>query len=249
MPPTWEEACATVQEAALAMGEMAGLPIPVLDHKVSMARGHRQAARLDGATLGVSEPSSRACSSRDVDEEQGVRNSWWSTRLRTEIFIAWHGRPGEPGFRVEAVYDRWAIQLEGLNRWRMMMDTFHAGLQAWSFDAEVKATAKLAGLLTEHQIKSYMLTGGFFETSKRSGAVYIFRRLRPTIVLLRGREGNYHPSCALCFHPLAYYSQTWAGALVPTDEVVASLLMMRGDEKGLWRRSNQHPIHRMEAGL
>jgi hypothetical protein len=31
--------------------------------------------------------------------------------------------------------------------------------------------------------------------------------------------------------------------------VIAHLLLMRADEKMLWRRANQHPIDRPECGL
>ncbi len=250
MPPvTWEEAVATIQTAAIEMGELAGVPIPVHDHRIAMAEGHRRARDWEGATLGVTEPSLRVCSSTDVDEQLQVRNTWWSARLKTTITILWHGKPGAPGFKVESVYNRWGVHLDGLNRWRMLLDTMHAGLQTWDLEAEARAMMLLGGLVSEHQMKSYCLTGCFMESSRRSRAVYLFRRLRPTVVLLPGSEGSYHPSCTLCLHPLAYYHGTFAGAMVPTDEVVAHLLLMRGDEPGFWRRANQHSIDRKEAGL
>lgn len=40
-----------------------------------------------------------------------------------------------------------------------------------------------------------------------------------------------------------------AGAMCPTDDVIAHLMLMRGDEVDFWHRSNQHPAHRHEAGL
>lgn len=40
-----------------------------------------------------------------------------------------------------------------------------------------------------------------------------------------------------------------AGAMCPTDDVIAHLSLMRGDEKMFWRRCNQHPAYRPEAGL
>jgi hypothetical protein len=36
------------------------------------------------------------------------------------------------------------------------------------------------------------------------------------------------------------YDGTFAGVMPPTDEVVADLLAMRGDEHFFWRKSNQH---------
>ena len=106
----------------------------------------------------------------------------------------------------------------------------------------------LAGMLRHNQFKKYLLTGSFIESSKRSGVVYMFRKLRPTVAITL-RKGEPKILCALCMHPIAYYQDSWAGAMCPTDDVIAHLMMMRGDEPMLWRRSNQHAAHRSEAGL
>ena len=53
----------------------------------------------------------------------------------------------------------------------------------------------------------------------------------------------------LCMHPIAYYAGSWAGAMCPTDDVIAHLSLMRADEHMFWKRSNQHPPYRPEAGL
>jgi hypothetical protein len=37
--------------------------------------------------------------------------------------------------------------------------------------------------------------------------------------------------------------------MCPTDDVIAHLALMRGDEAMFWRRCNQHPPYRPEAGL
>jgi hypothetical protein len=50
-------------------------------------------------------------------------------------------------------------------------------------------------------------------------------------------------------HPIAYYHGSWAGAMCPTDDVIAHLSLMRGDEAMFWKRSTQHPAYRPEAGL
>jgi len=54
---------------------------------------------------------------------------------------------------------------------------------------------------------------------------------------------------ALCMHPIAYYEDSWAGGMPPTDDVIAHLMLMCGDEPMYWRRSNQHPSWRPEAGI
>ena len=55
--------------------------------------------------------------------------------------------------------------------------------------------------------------------------------------------------CAPCLHPIAYYDGSWAGAMCPTDDVIAHLALMRGDEHMFWRRANQHAPWRREAGV
>ena len=125
---------------------------------------------------------------------------------------------------------------------------------AWGLEQETKALELLSSMTSERQMKQYLLTGMFLETSKRSGVMYVFRRLKPTVALaahpgLPEERGGMSILCTLCMHPIAYYAGSWAGAMCPTDDVIAHLTMMRGDEKMFWRRANQHPPHRPEAGL
>lgn len=84
--------------------------------------------------------------------------------------------------------------------------------------------------------------------------MYVFRRLKPTVAMAASPglpEANRGMKilCSLCQHPIAYYEGSWAGAMVPTDDVIAALAMMRGDEPMFWKRSSQHPPYRPEAGL
>ena len=95
-------------------------------------------------------------------------------------------------------------------------------------------------------MKQYLLTGMFLETSKRSGVHYLFRRLRPTVAI---SPSSTKILCTLCLHPIGYYAESWAGAMCPTDDVVAHLMLMRADEPMFWRRANQHAPWRPEAGL
>lgn len=119
---------------------------------------------------------------------------------------------------------------------------------AWGIEQESRAVNLLATLVGHRAFKQYMLTGMFLESSPRSGVAYLFRRLRPTLALST-REEEVRILCALCMHPVAYYSGSWAGAMCPTDDVIAHLMLMRGDEVMFWRRCNQHPPWRPEAGL
>lgn len=115
---------------------------------------------------------------------------------------------------------------------------------AVTWEAEVTAMERLATHVSDPQYKSYILSGAFIETSKRSGVKYVFRKNAPTLAL---RETNKCPGgdgmkclAALCLHPMAYYKGTSAGSMAPTDEVIAHLTMMRGDEHFYWRKANQH---------
>jgi hypothetical protein len=109
-------------------------------------------------------------------------------------------------------------------------------------------------MISEHQWRMYELTGSFVEYSKRSRLYYIFRKGRPTIVMTeRVKEGwksdRLHMLAVLCLHPIGYYAGTWAGCMTPTDDVIAHLLLMRGDEAEYWGQANQHRPESPEAGL
>ena len=222
-------------------------------HRIQMAPGHRY-QNLNGKVLNPDDPPSREidreCSPEDVGERQRVRNQWWSHRLRTTMWMVWHGEPGDSDFNVELARMPWSIQMEPHLRFNMMLDTMDAGQQAWSADAELLAMEGLQSMVEPGQFDAYVLTGMFMERSRRSQAIYIFRKCRPTVVMLpsRNRE-TWGPACALCLHPIAFYTKTFAGGMVPTDDVIAHLSLMRADEHRYWRLANQHPIDRKEAGI
>ena len=90
--------------------------------------------------------------------------------------------------------------------------------------------------------------GHFAESSEHSLVTYLFRRGRPTIAIRQTEEYS-HPLCALCLHPIGYYGDTWAGAMCPTDEIIAHLLMMLGSEEKFWANANQHSVDRPAAGV
>lgn len=124
-----------------------------------------------------------------------------------------------------------------------------AASQCWKLDAEIKAVEKLRSLVTPVAYRYYVLTGTFLETSPRSKVTYLFRKLRPTLALAPDRDGNMRILAGLCLHPIGYYEGTWAGVMVPTDDVIAHLLMMRGDERRFWSKANHHPPEDVRAGL
>ena len=171
------------------------------------------------------------------DEDVQLVNEFWSSRLRCYILI-WR----------EGGKLTWG-KVPGANHIGMDLHTLGCA-QAWGIEQEHNAIQLLGTMVRHHALKQYLLTGMFLETSERSGITYLFRRLKPTVAIdaRPGRSGTRILAC-LCLHPIGYYSQTWAGAMCPTDDVVAHLTLMRGDEHLFWKRSNQIPPSRPEAGL
>jgi hypothetical protein len=184
------------------------------------------------------ELNKEATTEGDIDEEQcTIINQWWSRKLRTDV-ILWREPDGSLG---------WG-QLPAANHLSHDIKTMACSI-AWSVDAEWKAMSKLEELIPTHLFRGYFLSGMFIETSRRSGVTYVFRRLRPTIALRPDHQGKMRILACLCMHPIGYYADSWAGALCPTDDVMSHLLLMRADEKMFWRRANQIPPYRPEAGL
>lgn len=174
-----------------------------------------------------------------TEPEEGVTfvNRWWSRRLRAEVYV------------YEEDGKRKAATLPHHHRLSMELHTMGCSY-AWGLEQEHNALKLLGTLVKHHIFKQYALTGTFLETSARSGLTYFFRRLRPTVVIDNrpGVESTRIVAC-LCAHPIGYYAETFAGAMTPTDDVVAHLMMMRGDEALFWKRSTQHPPWAPQAGL
>lgn len=196
---------------------------------------------LDGESL-VVEPSypfaeAFAPVSPVVDEDAGLRcrSQFWSTHRSSTIYII-----------EEAGKITWGIK-GGIHHLAYDFATMGCA-DAWGIEQEATALQTLAGLLPHHAFKRYLLSGMFLEASRRSGVTYMFRKLKPTVALTTA-TGQTRILCALCLHPIAYYAGSWAGAMCPTDDVIAHLMLMRGDEKMFWRRANHHAPWLPEAGL
>lgn len=173
----------------------------------------------------------------EIPDGVKLRNTFWSWKYRSEVMV-W-----EEDGKV-----RWG-PIPGANQIGLLMHTLGAS-DAWGIEQESNAINTLGTLLRHRQFKQYLLTGSFMERSARSHVSYLFRRLRPTIAIsTRNGTANAEALCALCLHPIAYYEGSFAGAMCPTDDVISHLMLMRGDEAMYWRRANQHPIHRKEAGV
>lgn len=199
-----------------------GIPMPLDDLTLIIEPTYPRAqdlARISGVRLRNAEADT---------VEVRVRNTFWSTRRGWRV-IVFDDKDG----RVRAM-----AEVGSRHQGDALINTIGAA-DAWGLEQEERAEATLRSMLRPRQWRQYRLTGSFIEMSARSGVSYIFRRLRPTIALRVSRE-RVLPLCALCMHPIAHYGKSWAGAMCPTDDVIAHLAMMRGDEVLFWRRSNQH---------
>lgn len=222
-PMTWEESQQFLMRLADFADEFAGIPMPLAGTVCRVHPSYKFAPVFERPT--------------EPPDDRDYINSWYSYRLRCTLVI-WRDKESKlhHGLIPEA------------NQAALLLSTFEAW-KAWSVQSEINACRTLASLVKPHTYEQYLLLGMFLETSKRSGLTYLFRKLRPTLVLTPHKANEIKILCALCLHPIAYYDGSWAGAMCPTDDVIAHLMMMRGDEAMYWRRANQHhPIHR-EAGI
>ena len=230
---------AALRDVAAQKGEWAGIPMPLQGERLVIEPTYPYAALS-------------AIGARDVDEADDagvkVRNTFWSTKLASRVVIY-----QEADGRI-----RWGID-PGVHHFTQDLQTLGCA-DAWGLEQEETAMRLLSTLVKPRALKQYLLTGMFLETSRRSGLIYMFRRLKPTVALTpRGTrrrsmrrtstDSDVGILAALCLHPIGYYSGSWAGALCPTDDVIAHLMLMRGDEAMFWRRSYQHAPWTPEAGL
>lgn len=220
-------------------GGWSGVAVPVAGLKLVLEPRYKYAALSefrwtegydeDGVRIPIEEESPPQPS------EYSQVNSWWNHRYQLNIVVL-KDNQGRARFTVR-FEDRLAFAIR----------TMDAAV-AWPVEAERKAMKRLAEMVPEDAYDLYVLTGHFAEMSNRSQVTYLFRKGRPTIAIRQTEEYS-HPLCALCLHPIGYYGDTWAGAMCPTDEVIAHLLMMRGSEEKYWANANQHPLHRPAAGV
>lgn len=237
----WATARHQLRFIAEHVGEWAGIPMPIEGGRMVVDKAYPFAEILnppaDADAPGAGEIDVEAADGTEV--RRRIRSRFWSWHRRADVLVL-----ETPDGRVAA--GDWAT-VPRTNHLLNELNTLGAAV-AWGWEQETAALELLEGLVTAHAFKSYCLAGAFLESSPRSGVTYMFRRLRPTIAItMRGA----HPRilAALCLHPIAYYEGSWAGAMCPTDDVVAHLMLMRGDERLFWSRANQHPSWRPEAGL
>lgn len=217
-----------VRRMAQLTSEYAGIPLPLEGHPLVIE------PRYPGADA-IMKMGANVAEDMTVPTHIKKRGSFWSSHKRGLVLI-W-SEHGKLQFGIE----------HGANHISQDLRCLGASA-AWGIEQEANAIQLFATLVSHHQFKQYMLAGMFIETSLRSRTSYIFRRLRPTIALsLRGEAVKI--LCAMCLHPIGYYEGCWAGAMCPTDDVIAHLMLMRGDERMFWSRANQHAPYRPEAAL
>lgn len=216
------------------LGHWAGIPMPLDGHRLVIEPRYPHAEALS-KMIGVRDRPSDHC---DIGPNAKMRNIFYSHKMRCDICI--YEDEGKVGWG-------W---IPAVHHFKMDLDVMDCSV-AWGIEQEHNALQLLGTLIRHHHLKTYLLTGAFAERSKRTGLTYVFRKLRPTVVLeTRGDpSAEVNIKCCLCMHPIGYYEGSWAGAMCPTDDVIAHLMMMRGDEPRFWKLSNQIAAWRPEAGL
>lgn len=229
----WDAIRNKIIELAAEDGEWAGYPLPIDDATLQIEPRHPLYRTLNGATTGDKPTERQPDGDWKIANQWRDRRGWWVTIEKNEQT----GRAR-----------RWiAPHNASTGRLEFLLTTLGAS-RAWSVSAEFTAMQRLKTIIKPTAFRYYLLVGMFLETSQRSGITYLFRKGRPTVAL-SSRAGYMKPLAALCLHPIGYYTGTYAGSMVPTDDLIAHLLMMRGDEWKFWSKCNQHECHVAEAGV
>ena len=227
----------------------AGIPMPLDDQRLVIEPRFPSAKELMAMGKAAAEEATASAKYEREHPGEKVRQVFYSRHKRCDVVI----------FERDGKID-WGL-IPRAHHFRHDIQTLGASI-AWGIEQESNALQLLGTMIRHHQLKQYLLTGMFLETSKRSGLTYMFRKLKPTVVIDTRQRPVYQigatevePNdglsivCALCLHPVGYYQGSWAGALCPTDDVIAHLLLMRADEPLYWRQANQHAAWTPEAGL
>lgn len=228
-------------------GEYSGIPVPISGNKLVVHPSFGFAKAFEEQINDITTERETAVYEKkygkDKDRYEGI-STFYSHKKRCTVIVM---RDKTTGKVVHGLRPAAHAASE-------MLATLHAS-DVWGVDQEQAALQTLGGMLKHRQFKQYLLTGMFLERSPRSHVTYIFRRLRPTVAIAAIPPSELNSDedakilCCLCMHPIAYYAGSWAGAMCPTDDVIAHLALMRGDEHMFWRRCNQHHPGATQAGL
>lgn len=244
--PTWADlAYATSQILTERDGEWCGIPMPVKDGGLVIEDRNPYRDFIAGLQAIVDERDEDAPASppaRDDDDGWTVINHW---RRRTGYI------PGDIAvLRHTDGRTKWGIDPVAPRRNALQLTAVFNALDVWDLRTELAAMERLQTMLMPRMFGAYVLTGSFLETSPRSELTYIFRRLKPTVALTPHKDP--HEMCVLaclCLHPIGFYANSFCGAMTPTDDVIAHLMLMRADEHMFWKRANQHHPADPESGL
>jgi len=227
---SWEELSAGMNKIAEEHGVETGIPMPHVveggptEHPLVLAKGAPLAWLR---AVNESTEAAQRMAMRDV----AVRNSWEKLGDYTVIVVNTDEGPMS------------VMETHSGGRLRKLIDQIglRHDIASMTAEAELKAVELLKTKVTDNQYTQYVLNGAFIERSKRSDIVYLFRKGLPTLALSWHGKDNEGGKCiaALCTHPMGYYGFSHVGVMCPTDEVIAALLMMRGDEHRFWKNSGQ----------
>lgn len=245
---TWDRFREAAQQVAAERGEWAGAPMLAEDIPLVLEPRYPYQG-LNGKCLSNLIPSHGV---PDPPEGWEIVNTWWSEQRACNVYIVRETATGKQDWF-------WAMDNGWPHRWNSMLNAMDP-VRYMDVHAESRALRTLQGMLTPNCFRHYFLLGYFLETSKRSGIVYLFRKLRPTLAMsprpdgrhgarLIGDESKMRILTSLCLHPIGFYEGTHLGVMVPTDDVIAHLLLMRGDERKFWSKANHHPPHTWQAGI
>jgi hypothetical protein len=255
-PATYEELREWMDNFSDLTGDYQGTPVPLPDFDLVLNDTHpmRDYYDIKSVSRSLREGNAEelidevkfACHIDDGQECEIFVNDWVCHVRNVHVFVVHRGGKAY-ALKIPLSPD------QSMRRLTLLVRTIGT-IDAWSLEAEYKAREKLQSMLVEHQWRQYELTGSFLERSKRSDILYVFRRLRPTVALTSrarfGGEAEYIRCLAvLCLHSIGYYQDSWGGCLTPTDDVIAHLLLMRGDEANFWAKSNLHEPWEPQAGL
>ena len=190
------------------------------------------------------EPTSEAIS-LGADLSRGVRNCWLMRRGSSRIAVEIADAPPRADGSLRVKFRTARVTGDTGVRLNHLLLTLNYGKRILC-ESELEAGRKLASLISPEDYECYVVTGALSVTGK-SGTLYIIRKSRPTLAF--AQEPRMKALCALCMHPLGYFSSSWMGAMPPTDEVVAHLLMIRSDEHYFWRKANQIPFDEPNSGV
>jgi hypothetical protein len=190
------------------------------------------------------------------DMKSGENNSEWKLVNHWATRGAWRG----PNNREVSIFRNkktgaYKHQIrsfrETIARGRLLITSSLIRSKCNIVETERVAQGRLFEELNEEQKRQYLLADSFTETGK-SGVLYLLRRNRPTLAVRLTEKEDGHEGdilCALCMHPLAYYTESWAGVMPPSDEILAHLLHIRANEHRYWKICNQHSPSDYLSGL